>query len=78
MTKYFDEKMNERMSELSYALAERQILENTLTSIRLALTERDGDGDFAAVKDPWLNFDLKELLRECYEEAMTTVYGEEK
>ena len=31
MTKHFDEKMNERMTELSYALAERQILENTLT-----------------------------------------------
>ena len=77
MTKHFDEKMNERMTELSYALAERQILDNTLTSIRLVLAEREGE-DTTGVKDPWLNFNLKELLRECYEEAMETVFGEEK
>ena len=77
MSKHFDEKMNERMTELSYALAERQILDNTLASIRLVLLDRDGE-DTTGMKDPWLNFNLKELLRECYEEAMTTVYGEEK
>ena len=77
MTEYHDRTMNEKLTELSYALAERTILENTLHSVQLALRERDED-DTTGVKDPWLNFSLKKLLRDCYEEAMTTVYGEEK
>ena len=76
--KLFDESMNEKLTELSYAMAERTIFEKTLQSVQLALRDRDEDKDDTVIVDPWLNFSLKKLLRECYEEAMTTVYGEQK
>ena len=67
--------MNEKLTELAYALAERTIFEHTLQSVRLATRDED---DTTIAEDPWLNFSLKKLLRECYEEAMTAVYGEQK
>ena len=76
--KIFDKTMNEKLTELAYVLAERTIFENTLQSVILATRDKDEDEADTVIEDPWLNFSLKKLLRECYEEAMTTVYGEQK
>lgn len=64
MSEIYDEELNVRLGELAYTLAEKDILKAVIGAI-----EETKD------RELFEDFDLKQLLEDCFEEAMETVYG---
>lgn len=76
MTKLYDEELNARITALSYAIAEKEILLGVIACAEQAVNEcgvvTDSDIDLTKA-DIFKNLQLKELLEVCFEKALKSI-----